>query len=446
MKTWFQLGREQELCRCEAMAIAKRLGFGGEFTPFNRAGLCAAELALYEAHQVAREAGGIVRVIEELGVLERPDTRIIIERLKTAGVLDAWAGLGKKVEFGVSRLPAQSPTPKLYDWQQRLGSELKDELKRRQARCRYIPWPKEQLSQLSTVQVSENGLLESPPGREVVVWEDHDRLSSPFAPPRSVEKENLSPLSLFHEKGDGGWGSRWKSNFRLGLTTWVQPYEAFAHRDMDRPQRMQRRGMLPPKLARMLINLGRTAQTKILLDPFCGGGGLLAEGLALGLEAWGCDWDERAVAATRENLTWLQETHPNLPPWRVWCGDARKLIGQLQPLTVDLVATEVDLGPPLRREAEPAKVQEYIRKLKPTYLKALGQVRALLRPGGRAVVALPCWPTGSGLMHVPVKSELAMMGYSEVSFDFSLERASAGEPIVYLRPGQFVGRAIYVLE
>ena len=64
---------------------------------------------------------------------------------------------------------------------------------------------------------------------------------------------------------------------------------------------------LPSRLSRALVNLVYpTAQS--ILDPFCGTGSLLLEAQALGLIAYGVDWNRNMVAMTRCNLDHFRYT------------------------------------------------------------------------------------------------------------------------------------------
>ena len=64
------------------------------------------------------------------------------------------------------------------------------------------------------------------------------------------------------------------SNY-LGKATAVQDFKDFDHRDYDRPRVDPKSGMLPPKLARIMVNLGGTSTSETILDPFCGSGTIL---------------------------------------------------------------------------------------------------------------------------------------------------------------------------
>ena len=137
----------------------------------------------------------------------------------------------------------------------------------------------------------------------------------------------------------------------LGKTVWVFSPREFAYRDVEKPFRPQRRGMMPPKLARQMINLSRTLKTRKMLDPFCGSGVTLIEGLSLCLEVAGSDNRDAAIRQTRKNVDWFIESTRGIPPEKILFIDrldARQLSSKLEPLSFDCVVAEGDLGPPLR--------------------------------------------------------------------------------------------------
>ena len=86
----------------------------------------------------------------------------------------------------------------------------------------------------------------------------------------------------------------------------VQDIEKYAKRDQKRPARDAKVGMLPPKLAQILINLcGPLKPGSTILDPFCGTGVVLQEALLMGYHAYGTDLNEKMIDYTRKNLEWL---------------------------------------------------------------------------------------------------------------------------------------------
>ena len=94
----------------------------------------------------------------------------------------------------------------------------------------------------------------------------------------------------------------------------TQNITAYAKRDQARPARDAKVGMLPPKLAQILINLcGDLSQNSRLLDPFCGTGVVLQEAWLMGYRPYGTDLSERMVEYSKKNLKWLAAKPSSVP-------------------------------------------------------------------------------------------------------------------------------------
>ena len=113
-----------------------------------------------------------------------------------------------------------------------------------------------------------------------------------------------------------------KRGIFIGQTSTIQAFKTWSKRDFGRPRRDAKNGMLPPKLARMMINLsGVDPKKSTILDPFCGSGTVLMEAILMGFkEIVGSDIWQKAMDDTRMNMEWLiqefQLPQPNLS-WRV---------------------------------------------------------------------------------------------------------------------------------
>jgi tRNA G10 N-methylase Trm11 len=81
----------------------------------------------------------------------------------------------------------------------------------------------------------------------------------------------------------------------------IQDIDDWSARDFGKPYRDPKKGMLPPKLARMMVNLSigdRKPADTALLDPFCGTGTVLMEASMVGVtKVYGADLDRDAVIA-----------------------------------------------------------------------------------------------------------------------------------------------------
>ena len=64
-------------------------------------------------------------------------------------------------------------------------------------------------------------------------------------------------------------------------------------------------GCMSPKLARCMVNLSRIREGDLVLDPFCGTGGILMEAGIIGARLVGCDIDWRMKKGTATNLDYI---------------------------------------------------------------------------------------------------------------------------------------------
>lgn len=79
-------------------------------------------------------------------------------------------------------------------------------------------------------------------------------------------------------------------------------------------------GSMSPKLARAMVNLAKVKKDDVVLDPFCGTGGLIIEAGVLGNFVVGTDIDYRMVKGTKENLEYY-----GVKEYNVFRCDAREL-------------------------------------------------------------------------------------------------------------------------
>jgi tRNA G10 N-methylase Trm11 len=241
----------------------------------------------------------------------------------------------------------------------------------------------------------------------------------------------------------------------VGHTLAIQEFEAYGERDFDRPGRSARRGMLPPKLAQMMVNISRGDRRLPLLDPFCGSGTVLGEALLMGYEqVIGSDLSAEAVADTKAYLEWLEKKHPEFRGrWRVFASDARRLNEALKTGSVGAIVTEPLLGPPQSGHETRMELERLMAgKLAPLYREAIASLSGLLSPGGAAVFAFPVFGRERGAITVPIHEvrgplelvPLIPKGDSPLSGLIRGLSPSGGAR--YERPDQKVGREIILLK
>jgi len=341
-----------------------------------------------------RDLGGTQkagRVIAELpqGDWMRASMKIVQHYSK------AWAGYEGKITLGISAYGFKADIRDI----QKTGLILKGKLKNTTASLRLIP---NQEAALSTATSHHNKLGLSDNKVELIVV-------------------------------------RGQSGIIIAESTGAQNITALAARDQGRPKRDAFVGMLPPKLAQILVNLSGLQKGNVL-DPFCGTGVILQESLLLGLNAYGSDLAEKMVDFTNINLKWLVESY-NLKDidTRVTVGDAMDTTWA--PLKIDAVVSEAYLGQPFSAPPSPAKLTEVRGNCNHIISEFLKNLGTQIKSGTPIVLAVPAWKdTSDQFTHLPLISQLDSLGYKTVEF-----ANVRPDQLLYFRPDQVVAREILVL-
>lgn len=223
----------------------------------------------------------------------------------------------------------------------------------------------------------------------------------------------------------------------LAKTIAVQDIDDWSKRDMGKPYRDPHRGMLPPKLARILVNLlpyDATREQVRILDPFCGTGTVLMEAMLSGYDVVGSDMAKEATDGTEKNLVWLKTQYElNEITTAVVTADATHLTVEQTQGLVDAIVTEPFLGKPNPKPMESDNILKGLEKL---YIGAFKQLSKVLKPQGYIVIAMPELHFGNSVKTLKrVIDMLPTLGYT-------LELG----PLIYDRPQTIVKRAIYILK
>ncbi|MDQ3065311.1 MAG: hypothetical protein M3Q36_03515 [bacterium] len=256
-----------------------------------------------------------------------------------------------------------------------------------------------------------------------------------FIPNKSAA---LNSAQVIHNKltGLNGWElvlARFDDKTVLAQTIIEQDIEAYASRDQNRPMRDARVGMLPPKLAQILINLANPDNDATLLDPFCGTGVVLQEALLMGYRAYGSDLEPRMVEYSDKNLDWMFK----IKLWNTEQGDATKHSWK----HFDSVACETFLGKPLSSLPERYILDQIRQECDEIHEKFLKNIATQAKSGTRLCLAVPAWNTKYGFLHLKTLDLLDKLGYTRKSFVFA-----SNEELIYHRPDQIVARELVILE
>lgn len=374
----FIFGRNPDLSKMELTAVAPRFGLTpGKMLEAEIMQVTAPSvLSPQKLHEIQNHLGGTVRIAEIL--TETPQRNGIVAA--AAGVVSSQMREEGKLLVGMSTWAETGrPYPAF-----RIAKELKP-LLTKQGRSVRMVTPTAPRFHLDAPQIIHNKLIEK--GVDLVcIWT----------------------------------GGKWL----VGVTRTVQDITDYTRRDFGIPKPDAVSGMLPPKLAQAMINLGigSDADTAIY-DPFCGNGRILLEGALLNLQVYGSDISEKQVDASRENLEWLRSTYGQATrDEQVWVADATKGPGRKIGEKFAIV-TEPYLGKPLRGGLPAQEKQEWLRELGELYLTFFKYWAASPEKPASMLVVFPkamVQGGGSASLFSHLVDRLAEIGYSaKVLFSYS---------------------------
>lgn len=238
------------------------------------------------------------------------------------------------------------------------------------------------------------------------------------------------------------------------LSLGTQNITAYTERDQARPARDAKVGMLPPKLAQILINLcGKLPEGARVLDPFCGTGVVLQEAAIMGYIPYGTDLNERMVEYSKKNLSWLfnernQKRFKILPDLiqkkdqilkAISVGDATSFTWEGE---IDAVAFEGYLGAPMSKPPVDIKFKTEKAKCREIAMGFLKNITPQIKSGTPVVMALPAWLRENGkYAGLNILDEIQEMGYNFEKFQ-DLSQSD----LLYYREGQIVAREIIVIR
>jgi tRNA (guanine10-N2)-dimethyltransferase len=129
---------------------------------------------------------------------------------------------------------------------------------------------------------------------------------------------------------------------------------------------------LHPKLSRVIVNLSEIKKNEILLDPFCGTGGILIEAGILGFNIIGNDIDKKLVEGCKKNLDFY-----NILRYKIYNLDIGKIIEMID--KVDVIVTDFPYGKSTTTKGE---------KIISLYKRAFSAINKLLKEERKAIIGL----------------------------------------------------------
>lgn len=392
----FILGNAHDLCREELVGVLKTLSihFSIQKLLFKQCVYIETEEPLLLASLIER-LGGTVKIAQVLTTTSSLDAQDLLAAIRS----------------------------KRADWPKTFG---------------YSAFTTKQL-RLAKIAASQKKLLES------------DGIATRYVLPREgqelrsivVQKQAVTEFLIVPKDPD----------YFIAETKVVQNSEDWGKRDYDRPFVDPGIGMLPPKVARMLVNIAfaylpqeQFSRPLTFLDPFCGMGTVLAEALMMGVHVVGADIVEQVVVRSQKNITWLQDQYPTTRSLQsqFFVSDAVHISEQLKENTIDAIVTEPFMGALFEKKGDKlyqknklvtmAHVKNTIKGLEKLFIGCLKEWHKVLKRHGVIVITLPEISFAHHTIFVKsVVDNCEKLGYTPVI-----------GPLTYSRPDAVVRRQVYV--
>ena len=179
-----------------------------------------------------------------------------------------------------------------------------------------------------------------------------------------------------------------------------QNITALADRDQNRPKRDAFVGMLPPKLALIMINIAlgekifESNSKKIsILDPFCGTGVVLQEGFLRNLSVYGTDLSDKMIDYSKKNLEWIQSKNKNIK------NSSIEVIEQADAMEfkwkyikkIDAIICETYLGQPFSATPSRDKLEQVRKNCNYIITSFLKNIKPQLKKETTLCIAIPAW-------------------------------------------------------
>jgi len=392
MNYFIVLGNQPALSRAEIEQTSK-IFFKGTVSAISFVNRDILKLSLDNSNQEDQtihdfflRLGGSIKIAKEI-----PDDDLFLqESLET---------YPKDVIFGISYYPAIREIPfkseksrfthrssytRKFDYRafkpsrfdiKKLAHKIKSFYRDSNRSVRYV-LPMRGSNALNAAQLEENKLLEK--GYELILIQD--------------EKEN-------------------KKNY-FATTIEVQKFKEYVKRDLDRPFVDPEMGMLPVKLARIMVNLAGVEIGRTIWDPFCGSGTTLIEALLLGYDVVGSDIDKDAVENTIENIKWLAENYDitdrrhKIFKMDITRTDS-KIIKALKKTEIGAVVCEPFMGPPQRKVLTERRARELVQIVSNQYRALFDILQHVLQKDCKVVCVVPSYKTWDGWVGVSMSNILS---------------------------------------
>lgn len=392
---------------------------------------CSPEVLIVEVpdqldvQKIQKDLGGVVKILKIIDTKTKRETDSINfalqhyfkpSKLKT----DFLKNYKGKIQFGVSVYLLDSDV-KAFGEPKRLGMFIKRAMQDSGASIRLV-LPEFNSLTLASVVVTKNLLLEK--GAEICVIAGN-------------------------------------KDVYVAKTLVVQDFEDYGRRDYQRPVRDDKQGMIPPKVAQIMLNFAESKQGETMLDPFCGIGTIVQEGVLLGYRMLGSDINPGAISGSEKNLEWFRNRYKiSKGKFHVEVSDAKEVSALIENLKkigafpgISGVVTEGYLGPMYTKFPTLPEIEKNFADLQELYTASFQDWLKFLPSKSKVVICLPSYKSHKGYTSFPSLDFITKLGYNVVDLIPSILaesmpflRLTDRKTAIYDRKDQIVAREIVIFE
>lgn len=175
-----------------------------------------------------------------------------------------------------------------------------------------------------------------------------------------------------------------KDKVYLGVVTQSYDNTEVKKRDMNKPYRREEFA-ISPRISKILINLSGAKENDLLLDPFCGVGGILQEALLKNINIYGIDKDKEAIIGALKNLEWLKNQYTIKKRYKIENNDSRNTPN----LQFSAIASESPLGKLLKKIPNEEEAKQIIINFEKQIIPILKRLKKTKKPKAKIAITFP---------------------------------------------------------
>ncbi len=259
---------------------------------------------------------------------------------------------------------------------------------------------------------------------------------------KHIDSEILNPAKYFSYKLDEGFELfvfKEEGNYNFAQTLVCTDTRQYEYKDEARPDQKFTRGT-SFRLARIMVNCLGLKKQSVIVDPFCGIGTFLIEGLQNGHDVIGIDNEKEMTDASMRNIKWAKKTYNFNNKYQLITDDS-----SLAEYRADACVFEPYMGPFLKKAPSYNQAMKIMNRLEDLYIRVFDNLYKNLSSKAPVVCVLPYMKTSDGKT-----IQLYDKFFKTIKFEFdtiSFGKTKISNPIDYSTPdGSKIGRKIYKLK